>query len=60
MARPNEDLIRCSECKREPRPDEHPEDEWRVYSDGVGELLPFLPECCELAAYLSFVAVCRE
>jgi hypothetical protein len=31
--------LRCSECKREPREDENPDDEWRAVSDGVGELL---------------------
>lgn len=38
---------RCSECKREPREDENPDDEWRVESDGVGELHIFCPECWE-------------
>lgn len=41
------DECRCSECKREPREDERPEDEWRVESDGVGELHTFCPECWE-------------
>jgi len=37
--------LRCSECKREPREDENPDDEWRAVSDGVGELHVFCPEC---------------
>jgi hypothetical protein len=31
-------FIRCANCGRKPRPDENPDDEWRAYSDGVGEL----------------------
>ena len=30
-----------------PREDEDPENEWRVYSDGVGKLVTFCPECAE-------------
>jgi len=37
--------LRCSECKRAPREDENPDDEWRAVSDGVGELHIFCPEC---------------
>jgi hypothetical protein len=37
--------LRCAECHRRPRPDENPDDEWRVYSDGIGELHTFCPEC---------------
>jgi hypothetical protein len=40
-------LIRCANCRRRPRADENADDEWRVYSDGVGELLVFCPECAE-------------
>jgi hypothetical protein len=29
------------------RPGENPDDEWRAYSDGVGELIVFCPECAE-------------
>ena len=39
--------LNCSECKREPREDENPDDEWRAVSDGVGELHIFCPECWE-------------
>ena len=39
--------MRCSECYRKPREDENPDDEWRAYSDGVGELHVFCPECAE-------------
>jgi hypothetical protein len=39
--------LRCSECKREPREDENPDDEWRAVSDGIGELHIFCPECWE-------------
>jgi hypothetical protein len=35
----------CANCRREPRDDENPADEWRVESTGVGELLVFCPEC---------------
>jgi hypothetical protein len=28
-----------------PRPDENPADEWRAYSDGIGEFHVFCPEC---------------
>jgi hypothetical protein len=37
----------CAECGRQPRDEERPEDEWRSYSDGVGELHTFCPECAE-------------
>lgn len=40
-------VIRCVNCRRPPRPDENADDEWRVYSDGVGELHTFCPECAE-------------
>jgi hypothetical protein len=36
---------RWSNCQRAPRPDENPNDEWRVESDGTGELHMFCPEC---------------
>jgi hypothetical protein len=45
MGRPEEDLIRCSECGRVPRPDENADDDWRVESDGAGGLLVFCPQC---------------
>ena len=45
-ARSDEPLM-CAECGRKPRPDENAEDEWRAYSDGVGELVVFCPECAE-------------
>ena len=35
----------CSECGREPRPGEKAADDWRVESDGLGELHVFCPEC---------------
>jgi len=35
---------RCTNCGRAPRPAENAEDDWRVESDGVGELLVFCPE----------------
>jgi hypothetical protein len=37
----------CAECRRESRDDENAADEWRAYSDGVGELHVFCPECAE-------------
>jgi hypothetical protein len=45
LAEEGVDEIVCAECGREPREGENPHDEWRVYSDGVGELLVFCPEC---------------
>jgi hypothetical protein len=39
------DDLRCVNCGREARPDENPDDDWRVESDGVGELLVLCPEC---------------
>ena len=35
----------CANCQRRPRPDENAGDEWRVESDGLGELHVFCPEC---------------
>lgn len=40
-------MLRCEECDREPRADETADDEWRCYSDDLGELLVFCPECAE-------------
>lgn len=40
-------LFQCAECGRVPRDDENPDDEWRVGSDGVGELHVVCPECWE-------------
>ena len=39
--------LRCAECQRAPRPDENADDRWRVYSDGLGELMTFCPECAQ-------------
>jgi hypothetical protein len=47
MADEPDKLLRCSECKRKPREDENPDDEWRAVLDGVGELHIFCPECWE-------------
>jgi hypothetical protein len=38
-------MLRCEECRREPRESERAADEWRCYSDGLGELRDFCPEC---------------
>jgi len=35
----------CSECGREPRPDENAEDEWRTFYQGVGDGVTLCPEC---------------
>ena len=35
----------CANCGRLSAPEENPDDQWRVYSDGVGELHIFCPEC---------------
>lgn len=45
MGREEKDLIRCANCARAPRPDDNAANDWRVESDGVGELLVFCPEC---------------
>ncbi len=37
----------CAECGRESTALENTEDSWRAYSDGVGELIVFCPECAE-------------
>jgi hypothetical protein len=37
----------CGECDRKPRPEENADDDWRAYSDGVGELIVFCPECAK-------------
>jgi hypothetical protein len=37
--------IRCANCRRKPRADENPDDEWRVESDGLGKLHVFCPVC---------------
>ncbi len=37
----------CAECGRSPSRHEDAEDSWRAYSDGVGELHVFCPECAE-------------
>jgi hypothetical protein len=39
--------VRCSVCNRPPHPGENWQDEWRAYSDGVGTLHPFCPECAD-------------
>jgi hypothetical protein len=39
------DRVRCAECGRRPRSGERPEDEWRVYSDGLGGMHTFCPTC---------------
>jgi hypothetical protein len=36
----------CVECRRKPRIEENPADEWRAYSDGT-ELHLFCPDCAE-------------
>lgn len=38
-------MIRCANCGRKPRPDEDPDDDWCVESDGVGGLHVFCPKC---------------
>lgn len=37
----------CAECRRRPRDDENADDDWRAYSDGVGELIVFCRECAD-------------
>jgi hypothetical protein len=40
-----EDLIRCSKCHRVMDEFTAIAEQWGFWSDGVGELLPFCPEC---------------
>ena len=39
--------IRCAECAREVDEFTAIGEKWRYSSDGVGELLPFCPECAK-------------
>lgn len=39
------DRIVCSECGKVVEMDEAEQARWRYYSTGVGDLLPFCPEC---------------
>jgi hypothetical protein len=41
---PAEALLVCAECGRQPRDDENPADEWRVYRDINDDLPVFCPE----------------
>ena len=41
----DDDSLICTECGREPCPDENAADNWRVESDGLGELHVFCPAC---------------
>ena len=47
------EVLVCTNCQRTPRPDENPDADWRVESDGLGELHVFCPECWqrEIGAY---------
>jgi hypothetical protein len=47
MEQPAREPLRCENCDREPREDENAAYEWRVYPDGLGELLIFCPECAQ-------------
>jgi hypothetical protein len=46
-AEPEETPLRCAECGRVPREAENADDDWRAFSDGIGELHVFCPECAE-------------
>jgi hypothetical protein len=35
----------CVECRRRPDPDENADDDWRVYSDSLGGMYIYCPEC---------------
>lgn len=37
--------LRCTECGRVVVERDAERDGWRYWSDGVGELLPFCPDC---------------
>ncbi len=41
------DGIRCSECDRQVDEFTAIAEQWRYWSDGCGELLPFCPECAK-------------
>lgn len=45
MGHSKEDLIRCTDCGRGPRPDANADDNWRVEPDGLGGLHLFCAEC---------------
>ena len=42
---PNDDSLTCGECGLHVSLDEAERTGWRLYSDGLGELLPFCAEC---------------
>ncbi len=42
-----EPVLSCAECGRAPLLEEVAEESWRAYSDGLGELHVFCPECAE-------------
>jgi len=46
MAEPEESLT-CATCSSTILQREAEEAGWRFYSDGVGELMPFCPDCIE-------------
>jgi hypothetical protein len=50
----------CAECGQVPDADENAADEWRAYSDGVGELHVFCPDCAEREFDQSWVGAGRR
>jgi hypothetical protein len=42
-----ENTLTCTECGRQASEAEAEQEGWRVHSDGIGDLLPFCPECAE-------------
>jgi hypothetical protein len=46
---PDESAIRCAECSREVDEFTAIAEKWGYWSDGVGELVPFCPECARRA-----------
>ena len=45
MTEPPDEITRCSECHREVDEFTAIAENWRYWSDGTGELVPFCPEC---------------
>jgi hypothetical protein len=45
----DDEPLTCDECRRKPRPDETPDDDWRTYyREGLGDGVTLCPECAML------------
>ena len=45
MDEPDEKLVCCAECRREVDDPTATAEQWTYWSDGLGELHPYCPEC---------------